>query len=390
MPYSTLDDVIASFQLSILREERKTASAMVRVYADGWKRVKAKMATLQAQYDKAVASGEAVDSNWIYQNSRLIDIQTLIGKELRRFSTYAGSSISSAQRRAIAESLTFSRDSIILRLGPEYDVSDFLRVTSLPTKSIEIMVGVNQPGSPLQTLFQGINTDGAREASNALIEGMMLGYNPRKVAPMIRDALGVQLTRALTVSRTEIMRAHRIAAEENYKANSDIVTKWRWQAELSGACGVCVAMHGTEHPIGEKMSSHPNCRCVEVPITLSWEELGEKFGIDFTGVDKSGPTFEELAKKYNMSPAQIARYQNSKITGESYFNQLNESEQRRLLGPAKWQAWKDGKFTFDKLVKSTWNSTWGEGKSMKNLIELLGEEGAQYYLDLIRNKEESP
>lgn len=373
MPPSTLDDVIAAFQRSILRNERSTASAMVRVYVDGWKRVKAKLANLQTQYDKSIADGEPVGLGWIYQNSRLTDIQTLISKELGRFSTIAGSKITAAQRKVIAESLTFSRDEMILRLGPQYDVSDFLRVVSLPTKSIETIVGINQPGSPLKKLLDGISIDGAQSASDALIEGMILGYNPRKIAPMIRDALGTSLNRALTISRTETMRAQRIATEENYKANGDIVKGWRWTAAMNGSCPACLAMHGTEHPTSERMSSHPNCRCVETPITMSWEEIGEKFGFDFSGVDKSGPTFEEIAKKYNMSPEQVARYQNRQLSGESYFKTLTEEQQRNLLGPSKWQAYTEGKFKFEALAKKTYSPIWGEGKGVASLRELLGQ-----------------
>lgn len=373
MPTSTLDDVIAAFQQHILRNERAAASAMVRVYADGWKRVKAKLGLLQTEYDKTIANGEPIGLSWIYQNSRLTDLQTLIGKELGRFTGIAGTKITAAQRKVIEESLTFSRDEMILRLGPQYDVSDALRVTSLPTRSIEAMVGVNRPGSPLKILFHGINADGAKDASDALVEGMMLGYNPRKIAPMIRDALGVQLNRALTISRTEIMRAQRIATEANYNANSDIVKGWTWVADLSSACPMCMAEHGTEHPVGEKMSSHPNCRCVETPITMTWEEIGEKFGFDFSGVSDAGPSFEEIAKKYNMSPEQVARYQNRQLTGETYFNNLKADEQRDLLGQGKYDAWKDGKFEFSQLVKDTYSPVWGEGKATASLKDLLGE-----------------
>ena len=201
----------------------------------------------------------------------------------------------------------------------------------------------------------------------------MLGYNPRKIAPMIRDALGVQLNRALTISRTEVMRAQRIAMEENYKANAGVVKGWRWVAEVNGACPVCLAMHGREFPLSEKMSSHINCRCCASPVPMTWEEIGQQFGINFSDVDDAGPSFDEIAKKYNMSPEQIVRYQNQNMTGEAYFKTLSDTEQRKLLGPAKWQAYKEGKFEFEKLAKKTYSLTWGEGKGVASLRDLLGE-----------------
>ena len=385
MPTGTIDEITALFQSRIVRNERRAASEMVRVYVEGWKRVRVKLERLQTEYDRTVERGETVDLSWIYQNSRFSDMQELIGKELSHFSQFAGNKISEEQARVIRESLEFSRDAMILQLGPEYDVPGILRVKSLPTKAIEAMVGVNQSGSPLRALFEGIKLTGAQKASDALIEGMMLGYNPRKIAPMIRDALGVQLSRALTISRTEIMRAQRMATEANYQANADIVKGWRWQAEVNGACPVCLAMHGTEHPLTEKMSSHPNCRCCQTPLTLSWEEIGEQFGMNFSGVEKAGPSFEEIAKKYKMTPEQIARYQTRNMIGEAYFETLSMEEQRKVLGPAKWLAWKDGKFAFGDIVKPTFNATWGEGKGVASLADLMGEKDANYYLRLVQN-----
>jgi len=385
MPGSTLDDAIEAFQRSILRGERSTASAMVRAYVQSWKRIKTRLAAMQKDYDKSIASGEPVGLNWIYQNSRLADLQMLIGKELTRFTGFAGTKITAAQKKVIAESLTFSRDEMILQLGPQYDVSDFLRVKSLPTSSIEIMVGINQPDSPLKRLLDRINIESSQSASDALIEGMLLGYNPRKIAPMIRDTLGIQLNRALTISRTEVMRAQRTATEENYKANADVVKGWRWIAEVNGACPVCLAMHGKEFPLTERMSSHINCRCTSAPLTMTWEEIGQQYGLDFSNVDKAGPSFEEIAKKYKMSQEQIARYQSRNITGEAFFRTLSAEDQRRIIGPAKWLAWKEGKFEFEKLSKPTHSAVWGEGKGVASLKDLLGENDANYYLRLAQN-----
>ena len=388
MPTSNLDDIVAQFQASILRDERRAASEMVRVYVEGWKKIRAKLDRLQAEYDRTIDRGETPSLNWIYQNSRLSDMQELIGKELGRFSNYAAGKVSEEQARVISRSLEFSRDEMILQLGPEYDVPGNLRVTSLPVQDIIAMVGANQPGSPLRSLFEGIKAQGAQQASDALIEGMLLGYNPRKIAPMIRDALGIQLNRALTISRTEVARAQRTATEENYKANADIVKGWRWMAEVHGACPVCLAMHGTEHPLSEKMSSHPNCRCTSTSLLMSWEEIGEQYGFDFSNVDKAGPSFEEIAKKYKMSQEQIARYQQRNMTGEAYFRTLSAEDQRRIIGPAKWLAWKEGKFSFEQLVKKTYSAAWGEGKGVASLKDLLGEEEANYYLRLARAKRE--
>ena len=181
------------------------------------------------------------------------------------------------------------------------------------------------------------------------------------------------------------MRAQRIATAESYKANADVIKGWRWQAALTGnTCPVCISMHGSIHPVEEEMESHPNCRCVMIPVTKSWEELGAELGFDFSGVEKAGPSFEEIAKKYNISAERQKTYAQRKMTGEAYFRGLKAEEQRKILGPAKWLAWKEGKFEFTQLVKKTYSPVWGAGRGAKSLKELLGEKEAKRYKALAK------
>ena len=381
----TIYDTIQDFQQRLLRDERRAAAQMVRVYAESWKRIRKKLERLQTEYERAQSQGQDVGLGWLYQQQRLSSMQALVAKELAHFAKYAEGSVSAQQARVIAESLQFSRDMTILSLGAEYDGQGRFAVKTLHKGAIEALIGATQQGSALDRLFRQIREDGAKAAEDALVQGIVLGYNPRKIAPLIRDALGVQLNRALTISRTEVMRAQRVATAENYKQNADVVKGWRWQAALTGnTCPVCISLHGSEHPLSETMSSHPNCRCTSTAITKSWEELGAEFGFDFSAAEKVGPSFEEIAKKYKLSDEQKRMYAQWKMTGEAYFRGLSAEEQRKILGPAKWLAWKDGKFGFDALSRKTYSAVWGEGVRQASLVELLGEAEAKRYMAMAK------
>jgi len=381
----TIYDAIGEFQERLLRNERRAAAQMVRVYAESWKRIRKKLERLQTEYERAQSQGQDVGLGWLYQQQRLSSMQALVAKELAHFAKYAEGSVSAQQARVIAESLQFSRDMTILSLGAEYDGQGRFAVKTLHKGAIEALIGATQQGSALDRLFRQIREDGAKAAEDALVQGIVLGYNPRKIAPLIRDALGVQLNRALTISRTEVMRAQRVATAENYKQNADVVKGWRWQAALTGnTCPVCISLHGSEHPLSETMSSHPNCRCTSTAITKSWEELGAEFGFDFSAAEKVGPSFEEIAKKYKLSDEQKRMYAQRKMTGEAYFRGLSAEEQRKILGPAKWLAWKDGKFGFDALSRKTYSAVWGEGVRQASLVELLGEAEAKRYMAMAK------
>ena len=61
-------------------------------------------------------------------------------------------------------------------------------------------------------------------------------------------------------------------------------------------------------------------------------------------------------------------------SGESVFSQLSEAEQKARLGADKWQAWKDGAFSFDQLATQHTDEVYGTMRSETPLWELLGAE----------------
>ncbi len=357
----SIQDFVQDFRNRILARERKAASEMVRVYASAWERIKRRIYALNAEYERLAAKGQQPGLTWVYQSQRAIQLKLQISKELNTFAAYTEREITQLQEQAVKESLAFAEQASVmgLDLKPEYGVD--IRWNKINHQAVIDMVGANQPGSPLSVLLSSIASAGALDAQNALIQGVLLGYNPRKIAPMIRDALGIQLDRALTISRTEVLRASREAAQEAYKANDAVVKGWVWLSALDDrVCPSCWAMHGTEYPNSEPFASHPNCRCTPAPLTYTWEEIGARYGVDLSDLDQM-----EGDRKYK--------------TGEEVFRSLSEAEQRKILGPAKWLAWKEGKLEFSQLSKRTWSADWGPGRAQASLKEIVGGNEANYY-----------
>lgn len=115
---------------------------------------------------------------------------------------------------------------------------------------------------------------------SALIRGVAVGDNPRRAAAdmlaRVQGAFNGGRNRALVIARTEILDAYRRAAAANDKANSDVLAGWQWVADLGPrTCPSCFAMHGSMHPIDEPgPSDHQQGRCVRVPVTKPWKDLG--------------------------------------------------------------------------------------------------------------------
>lgn len=367
----TIYDAIGAFQRRLLRQEARAASQMVRAYHAGWKRLKALLDALEQEYEAYAAQGLDVPGAWYYYSSRARALHRQIATELEKYSAWSEKLVSQQQRTAITQTLARSEELIQLGLDPraaELDIT-FNRIS---TRAVEAMVGINQPNSPLSRLFLNLSREGTARAQNTLIQGVLLGYSPRKIAPMLRDALGVSLSRALNIARTETIRASRVAALESYRANDRVVKGWIWNAAIgdSKTCPACVAMHGTVHPLDEEMQSHPGCRCAASPGTYTWEELFERWGVEGGAAMERGDGLPDADKRW--------------YDAEARFREMTDEQQRKALGNTRWLAWRDGLLSFDDFVKPTYSQEWGAGIAVPSLRETLGDDVKKEYQALAK------
>lgn len=206
----------------------------------------------------------------------------------------------------------------------------------LATPAIETMTAMLQQGAPLRELLEHVWPKSALGMSQALEDGIALGWGPMKTAREMMRGLESGLQRVLTIARTEQLRAYRTATNAQYR-DSAVVTGWMWLcAKNMTVCAACLAMDGTEHPLSEEQQDHPNGGCTSVPILP-----GEK------------PEWQ---------------------TGEKWFGTLSEADQRKLLGDKLYEAWDGGKgFEFSQLAQTAHSDTWGDSVRVARLDELERE-----------------
>jgi SPP1 gp7 family putative phage head morphogenesis protein len=167
----------------------------------------------------------------------------------------------------------------------------------------------------------------------ALIEGIIVGDNPipvaRDMVNRVEGAFNGGLTRALTISRTEMLDAYRAASAYIHRANSDLVTAWQWYARLdSRTCPACWSRHGRTYPTSEPgPDDHPRGRCTRLPKLASWKELG---------ITAPEP------------PSVLPN-------GEASFNKLSAAAQLQVMGPGRLELYQSGSVTWDQLA--TWRDT---------------------------------
>ena len=200
-------------------------------------------------------------------------------------------------------------------------------LVALPNTALVGLVGRLQDGSPLRALLDELGPDAAKQVERALIAGVGRGIGPREVVREVRTALGGNMSRALTISRTEVVGAYRRASAEQAQARRDLLAGWTWLASVDSTdapCVVCLAMHGTWHTMNETLDSHPNCRCSAAYLPVdSMADLGP--------------------------------------TGEDWFEDQPDEVQRRLLGPTAHAAYLNGDVALKDFVQRVNDPRWGPG-----------------------------
>ena len=156
--------------------------------------------------------------------------------------------------------------------------------------------------------LQNMTAEVARTVNRTLVDGIVVGDNPRDAArTLIRRvgrALNGGIVRAERIMRTEMLDAYRNANAVIQNANRDVVEGWEWySAADERTCASCWAMHGEQFTNDVPgPDDHPNGRCARIPVVLR----------SLAGDFPAGPSKEEL------------------------WDRLDEQQKLRVLGPSRY------------------------------------------------------
>jgi SPP1 gp7 family putative phage head morphogenesis protein len=347
---ANLYDQAQEFRAALLRDERRAARQMFDVYGAAFRRIVRERESVLAAIAQSRNAG-VPDTDipaLLYREGRLQVLQSKVVTELTRFAEQAdvivGGAIDLArvagdEHAAALMQLALPEGITVAPSGDVDPATGAPRITPVVPEEVGLARGAaqqigafTQTNAPVGQLFAQFGPEAAKTLTDAITSGVIAGKNPRVIARDMRQALGGSLTRALTIARTETLRAYREASRAAYQANADVLQGWVWTADLSNrTCPSCWAQHGSVHPLDEVMATHPRCRCSMVPKTKSWRELG--FGEQPGGLD--------------IEP------------GPAAFRKLPEADQRRILGPSKYDAYKRREITLPDLVAKRESPTWG-------------------------------
>ncbi len=309
----------------MLKEDEKNLEAIARAYALMYDR-------LAGDVEALTLAIEQMDNPTAAQVKSLPQYKRLIRRgqdELDKFTTYLETALGAAAAGAIALGLAHSAGLINSLTGGKF--------AGLDRGVMPQLLKYLDPDGPLYARLKELTGTTIEKVTQMILDGVSSGFNPRKIAGMIRDSFGGGLTDALRNTRTVQLYSYRDSARANYMASDGLVSGWVWFAELdTDVCLSCVAMHGTIHPLDETLDDHYNGRCAALPY--------------IEGLTGDIPS------------------------GQSWFDGLDEETQKAMMGHAKHEHYKNDSFQFSELSIQKDNDVYGKMRTEASLKDLMGDE----------------
>lgn len=315
---------------------------LARAYLAGRDRLNPQFDRLLRTVEERAEAGEVLTNGEALRVWRDAKVERQILEELTELSNETTGVI---ERKQVQDFLLANKDVQALvnaALPRGIDLRTLQRIgvnwQELATSSIEGFVGTMRNGATLNAYLQATNIVSVKRVRDELVAGLTSGRSPRVTAAKMRSGLGLSLTRALRIARTETLRSYREASRANYGLNSGIVKGWeRLSARDDRTCAACWALDGTFYEVEDPGDFHVSCRCVMVPVTVTYEDLGLNVPEGPRRIPDAREAFEELPDK---SKQQILgrRGAESLAKGEVGLDDFVHRDRSRIWGESARQA----------------------------------------------------
>jgi len=257
-------DRATQFKDDLIANERRASARIVDSYGRAFDKMKDNIRVLTEKIEQARLSGQYISPSWAFQIDRYQALQRQIAAEIGRIADQVDDVTIKQQADAVKRAAG-DIDDLTKMAAQNAGVS--VSFSRLATSASESIVGFLSDGSPLKSLLDQLPGLAGQAVATALTDAIIRGQNPTRTASQIRAALGENMNRALTIARTETMRAYREASHRTLTQNGDILQGWVWVASFSRrTCASCLALAGSVHRLEERMESHPRCRCSQAPL----------------------------------------------------------------------------------------------------------------------------
>jgi len=292
-----------------------------------------RMELLAMQMAEMKRAGQPATTAQIQQMQRYQALVSQAQEEARRYALWSENLIARKQADLIARGVQGAQATIRASYFDAGVIQAAFDI--LPVEAVEFAIGYASDGSALKALMMKDFPATMMDLLQALIDGTAMGRNPRDTARLMADAMSGNLQRALTIARTEQLRAFRDASRQQMAASGVVNVSIRRCALNPRTCAACLALDGTVYPTDELMPVHPEDRCFMQPMIIGLQPVKAQ-------------------------------------SGQDWFLAQDEATQRGILGPQTYDAWNSGAFEFRALASTHVHKTWGPSVRVTPLKELVG------------------
>lgn len=280
------------FRAALLANERAQQEEMVRQWLALETRLRDQMLVLAYQLQGQTLRPGSVQAVSLHQIAQMERFQRLLNQTQAELAQYSDGLIAQVRREQAAWARQGAADAqALVFTAVNHDPGAAVVFGTLPVQAVQNFTawsgGSGSPsvlGDLLKNAFvdpNGSMPRGWQTLQEALVKGLGLGWHPEKTAKAMAQALSGGLQRAMTIARTEQIRAYRSASLQAYEESGVVKGHKRLTAHDSRVCAACLADEGHLYALDEMMWSHPQCRCTSVPVLKNgpepqWE-MGEEW-----------------------------------------------------------------------------------------------------------------
>lgn len=334
------------YRNGLLNREAAAVEQMAEIYRAATVQLLRELEALDGRLAEREATGKPLADAALAMRDRLERLIDQLANSLGELTPEAIQIVSEGQQMALEFVNSETGKLILASTGDKTRAAEILGTfDSLPEEAIREFVGFSSDGSPLAVLFDSIAQDVPSALRFTLSSGIAQGRNPRAVARDMVTIADLPRRRAETIARTEMIRASREGQRLIYESSPAVTGYRRVATQDARVCLACLALSGTLHKTAEIMPSHPNCRCVMVPVTPSLAEI--------TG-DPSIPDLRPGA-----------------VDADRIMAGLDRSELVGIFGPRRLALLEEGVPIAD-MVDVRQDPRWGPTTRIKPLKDLVG------------------
>ncbi len=322
----------------IARNEIDTLKRMAKLWVPSYKYLKKQVDALTALIQQKRDKGEPVEIEYLYSLDRYKAMVAQAKKMIRDYNK----AIAGLIRGTEAEMVDIGHKNAkqIINIA-EPDDPLWTRVNKRETR---IMAAMTADETPLDNLLAKSFGQMKEGMESALITGISTGQGSSWIAQQLMQAAEIPERRALLIARTEVNRTYRQSNWEQMRSSRAILG-YRRMCYKDTACFACLMLDKEFYPVDSEPTDHPNGKCSFVPVTRHFDP----------GAD---PGWE---------------------SGRDWFEHQDSDPQRSIMGPGRFDLWKQSGIDPRDMVYIKPNDIWGGSPAVRALNELIAENGNQYF-----------